>query len=170
MAVTGGEQPATRRLATCPGARRGLIWPILVWSRFTSIARTGWRLVPPFATGGWWRNGWPAALHGGDRLRPLQDGVTGDGPGVAVWAAGAMFIPVARPRASGTVSRTHRTFQVAYLILWYAAVNQVAAVDYLGVVLVDGRPAGPPSEVIGGASLAMLATALMVRVARHALR
>lgn len=95
--------------------------------------------------------------------------VTGDGPGVAVWAAGAMFIP-SLALALGTVSRTHRTFQVAYLILWYAAVNQVAAVDYLGVVLVDGRPAGPPSEVIGGASLAMLATALMVRVARHALR
>lgn len=66
--------------------------------------------------------------------------VTGDGPGVAVWAAGAMFIP-SLALALGTVSRTHRTFQVAYLILWYAAVNQVAAVDYLGVVLVDGRPA-----------------------------
>jgi hypothetical protein len=44
----------------------------------------------------------------------------------------------------GTASRTHRMFQAIYVILWYAAVNQVAAADYMGTVLVNGRPGHPP--------------------------
>jgi hypothetical protein len=43
----------------------------------------------------------------------------------------------------GAASRTHRMFQVIYLILWYAAVNHVAAADYMGTVLIGGHPAGP---------------------------
>ncbi|HZD74278.1 MAG TPA: hypothetical protein VE776_10420 [Actinomycetota bacterium] len=51
-----------------------------------------------------------------------------------------------------------------------AAVNQVAAADYMGTVLEGGRPAGPSSLLIAGVSLAMLAVAITLRAARHATR
>ncbi|MGH3274538.1 MAG: hypothetical protein ACRDNZ_09515, partial [Streptosporangiaceae bacterium] len=70
----------------------------------------------------------------------------------------------------GTVSRTHRAFQVLYVILWYAAVNQVAAADYMGTVLRNGRPAGPSPLLIAAVSAAMLAATFTIRAARHATR
>jgi hypothetical protein len=70
----------------------------------------------------------------------------------------------------GTASRTHRTFQAGYLILWYAGVNQVAAADYMGTVLADGHPAGPSPLLIAGVSLAMLAIAIAIRAAWHPTR
>jgi hypothetical protein len=70
----------------------------------------------------------------------------------------------------GAASRTHRMFQALYVILWYAAVNQVQAADYMGTVLVNGRPAGPSPLLIGGAALAMLMVTFAIRAARHATR
>ena len=61
-------------------------------------------------------------------------------------------------------------FQVIYVILWYAAVNQVEAADYMGTVLAGGRPAGPSPALIAGISAAMLAITFIIRAARHAWR
>jgi hypothetical protein len=88
---------------------------------------------------------------------------------VAAWIAGALFIP-SLALMLGTATRTHRTFLAGYVIMWYAAVNQVAAADYTGIVLVGGHPAGPPPALIAGISLAMLAIAITIRAAQHATR
>ena len=95
--------------------------------------------------------------------------IAADGAGVAAWVGGALFIP-SLALLLGTVSRTHRVFQVLYLILWYAVVNHVAAADYMGTVLVSGRPAGPAPALAGGVALAMLAAAFAIRGVRHATR
>jgi hypothetical protein len=55
-------------------------------------------------------------------------------------------------------------------MLWYAVVNQVAAVDYMGAVLVDGHRAGPSPAVLIGIAAALLAAAAAIRGARHATR
>jgi hypothetical protein len=73
----------------------------------------------------------------------LRMAAAADSPRIAPWLAGALFIP-SLALMLGTASRTHRTFQAIYVILWYGAANQVAAADYMGTVLADGRPAGPP--------------------------
>jgi hypothetical protein len=88
---------------------------------------------------------------------------------VAAWIAGALFIP-SLALMLGAASRTHRVFQAIYVLLWYAAVNQVAAADYMGTVLVNGRPAGPSPLLTAGVSLAMLAIAITTRAAQHATR
>ena len=88
---------------------------------------------------------------------------------MAAWVAGAIFIP-SLALILGTASRTHRMFQVLYLILWYAAVNQVKAADYMGTVLVAGRPSGPSPLLIGGIAVAMLVVTYAIRVVQHATR
>lgn len=94
---------------------------------------------------------------------------SGDGPGVAAWMAGALFIP-ALALMLGAASRTHRTFQAPYVIVWYAAVNQVKAAGYMGTVLVNGRPAGPSPLLVSGAALVMLTVTFASRAAQHATR
>lgn len=66
----------------------------------------------------------------------------GDLPGVAAWMAGAAFVP-ALALLLGSLSRSSRLFQLVYLMLWYAVVNGVPAVDFLGAVR------GPGNELAG---------------------
>ncbi len=94
---------------------------------------------------------------------------SGDGPAVAAWIAGALFIP-ALALMLGTASRTHRMFQALYVILWYAAVNQVKAANYMGTVLVNGHPAGPSPLLFAGAAITMLTVTFIIRAAQHATR
>jgi hypothetical protein len=99
----------------------------------------------------------------------LRMAVAADGPRLAAWLAGALFIP-SLALLLGTASRTHRTFQALYVVLWYAVVNQVATADYMGTVLRGGRPAGPSPLLIAGVSAAMLAVTFAIRAARQASR
>ncbi|MGH3682842.1 MAG: hypothetical protein ACRDT2_21640, partial [Natronosporangium sp.] len=99
----------------------------------------------------------------------LRMTIAADGQGIAAWAAGAGFIP-ALALLLGTATGTHRAFQAVYVIAWYAAVNQVAAADYLGIVFVDGHRAGPAPSLIAGISFGLLALAFAIRAARHATR
>jgi hypothetical protein len=92
-----------------------------------------------------------------------------NGPATAAWVGGALFIP-SLALLLGTASRTPRTFQVGYLILWYAAVNQVAAADYMGTVLVHGRPAGPGPLFVTVIAATMTAVTISVRTIQHATR
>jgi len=149
------------------------LWPVLVWSRLgtqrhengleTLLGAYPARYRQVLAE---WSAG--VVLTAVTGLGPaVRMVVASDTPRVAAWAAGLLFIP-SLALALGTVTRSHRLFQVAHVAMWYAAVNQVAAVDYLGVVLVDDRPAGPPPPVTAGVSLALLAATLAVRAARHA--
>jgi len=151
------------------------IWPVLIWSRLGTQRRENGldtllgaypaiyrQLAAEWAAG--------LALTALAGLGPLlRMAIAADGPRVAAWVAGALFIP-SLALMLGAASRTHRTFQALYVILWYAAVNQVAAADYMGTVLVNGRPAGPSPLLTAGVSLAMLTIAITIRAARHAAR
>jgi len=151
------------------------IWPVLIWSRLGTQRRengldtllgaypaTYRQLAAEWAAG--------LALTALAGLGPLlRMAIAADGPRVAAWVAGALFIP-SLALVLGAASRTHRMFQALYVILWYAAVNQVAAADYMGTVLAGGRPAGPSPSLIAGVSLAMLAIAFIIRAAQHATR
>lgn len=151
------------------------IWPALIWSRLGIQRHENGLDTLLSAYPGTYRQvaaEWVAglmltALAG---LGPLlRMAAPGDGPGVAAWIAGALFIP-ALALMLGTASRTHRMFQALYVILWYAAVNQVEAADYMGTVLVNGRPAGPSPLLFTGAALAMLTATFTIRAAQHATR
>lgn len=124
------------------------VWPVLLWSRLGSrsaendlevllgaypAARA--RLLAEWAAGVLL-----TALIGAGVLVRLV--AAGDLAGVAAWSAGALFIP-SLALALGILSRTHRLFQALYLPLWYLAVNQIAALDFMGTVRRAGHPAGP---------------------------
>jgi hypothetical protein len=151
------------------------IWPVLIWSRLGAQRYENGLGTLLGAYPGTYRQvaaEWAAgllltALTGLGTL--LRMAASGDGPGVAAWIAGALFIP-ALALLLGTASRTHRMFQALYVILWYAAVNQVKAADYMGTVLVNGRPAGPSPLLIAGTAIAMLTIAFTVRAAQQATR
>jgi hypothetical protein len=151
------------------------IWPVLIWSRLGAQRRENGldtllgaypaayrQLAAEWAAG--------LALTVAAGLGPLlRMAVAADGPGVAAWIAGALFIP-SLALLLGTASRTHRMFQAIYVILWYAAVNQLATADYMGTVLVNGRPAGPSALAVAGVALALLTIAFIIRATRYARR
>jgi hypothetical protein len=151
------------------------IWPVLIWSRLGAQRRENGldTLLGAYPAvyeqlAAEWAAGLALTVVAG--LGPLlRMAVAADGPGVAAWIAGALFIP-SLALLLGTASRTHRMFQAIYVILWYAAVNQLAAADYMGTVLVNGHPAGPSFPLIAGISLAMLAITFTIRAAQHATR
>jgi hypothetical protein len=151
------------------------IWPVLIWSRLGAQRRENGLDSLLGAYPGVYRQlaaEWAAglALTALAGLGPLlRMALASDGPRVAAWIAGALFIP-SLALMLGAASRTHRVFQAIYVLLWYAAVNQVAAADYMGTVLVNGRPAGPSPLLTAGVSLAMLAIAITTRAAQHATR
>ena len=151
------------------------IWPALIWSRLgTQRHENGLGTLLGAYPGAYrhvaaeWAAGFLLTALAG--LGPLlRMAASGDGPGAAAWIAGALFIP-ALALMLGTASRTHRMFQALYVILWYAAVNQVKAANYMGTVLVNSRPAGPSPLLFAGAALAMLAVTFTIRAAQHATR
>jgi hypothetical protein len=151
------------------------IWPALIWSRLGTQRHENGLDTLLGAYPGTYRQvaaEWTAGLilTAVAGLGPLlRMAASGNGPGVAAWIAGALFIP-ALALLLGTASRTHRMFQALYVILWYAAVNQVQAADYMGTVLVHGHPAGPSAPLIAGISIALLTIAITIRAARHAAR
>jgi hypothetical protein len=150
------------------------IWPVLIWSRLGTQRHENGLDNLLGAYPGVYRQlaaEWAAglALTAVTGLGPLLRMAAADRPGVAAWIAGALFIP-SLALMLGAASHTHRMFQAIYVLLWYAAVNQVAAADYMGTVLVDGRPAGPSPLLTAGVSLAMLAITFTIRAAQHATR
>ncbi|MEQ4301482.1 hypothetical protein ABNF97_08835 [Plantactinospora sp. B6F1] len=151
------------------------IWPVLLWSRLGTQSHeyglTGLlgaypgprrRMLAEWIAG--------VALAGMTGLVPLLRMLLAqDVPGVAAGVAGALFVP-SLALAAGVVSRTHRLFQVGYLALWYSACNGIAALDFMGAVRLDGRPAGPGPLLVAGCALALLALAFLVGALRHARR
>jgi hypothetical protein len=143
------------------------IWPVLIWSRLGAQPREHGvdALLGPYPSP---RRRALAAWAAGFALTAL----VGLGPGVrlalagdaAGWLAGAAFIP-ALALALGVLSHTHRLFQVLYLSLWYAVVNGIAGLDYLGAV-----SGGPSPLAVATTAALLLATALTTVAAHHARR
>lgn len=148
------------------------LWPVLIWSRLGSqqvenglevllgaypAARR--RLLAEWAAG--------LVLTAVTGAAPLvRMLVAGDGPGVACWVGGVLFIP-SLALSLGVLSRSHRAFQAIYLPIWYVLVNHVTALDFMGASRVDGRPAGPSPVLVVALSAAMLAVVFLVGSARR---
>lgn len=138
------------------------IWPVLLWSRLgTQRHEAGVEAVLgayPAArrriAAEWGAGFLLTAVSGiGPALRMLTGA---DFPGLLHWLCGALFIP-SFALVLGTLSRTHRLFQAAYLPLWYGTVNGFAPLDFMGAVRgPDGQPAGLPPAVLLGAVVVTL--------------
>lgn len=160
LAIAGLAAPVAAR----PLLVAAWIWPVLVWSRLGAQARElgAEGLLdaypsPVRRTLAQWLAG--AAFTA----------AVGVGPGVAMavhgrladWLAGVAFIP-ALALALGVTSRAQRFFQAVYPLLWYLVVNDVAGLDYMGVL--DG---GPAPRTVAAMALLMLASALLTVAVRH---
>jgi hypothetical protein len=143
------------------------IWPVLLWSRLGAqrfehsvdvllgaYPRVRRRLLAEWIAG----VVFTSAVGLGPMVRFLA---LGDGPGVAAWAAGALLIP-SLALLLGSLSRTQRFFQAVYVLLWYAVVNGIAIVDFMGAVREDGVPVGPDPFAVAGLAIAMLVVVLLV--------
>ncbi|GLH98764.1 ABC transporter permease [Phytohabitans aurantiacus] len=143
------------------------IWPVLIWSRLGAQAREhgvdallGACPSPMRRTFAQWLAAFvlTASVGAGPGLRMALDG------DLAGWLAGAAFIP-ALALALGVLSRTHRLFQALYPPLWYAVLNDVAGLDYMGALA-----GGPSPALVAAAATLLLAAALATVAARHARR
>jgi hypothetical protein len=141
-AVAGGLWIAA--LVSQPGDVRAFIlpitwiWPILIWSKlggreirnntqqivFSSAAPLA-RQLPAS-----WLAGFSLAVltGSGAALKLLS---AGDGAGLLAWFSAALFIP-SLSLASGVWSHSNKLFEVAYVSMWYLALNGLEAVDFFG--------------------------------------
>ncbi|MEU2865395.1 hypothetical protein ACIQWL_38960 [Streptomyces mirabilis] len=108
------------------------IWPVLIWSRLgTQRHESGVEAILgayPAARSRMaaeWGAGFLLTVVAG--MGPAVRMVTGsDTQGLVHWFLGALFIS-SFALVLGTLSRTHRLFQFAYLPLWYGTGNGIAA-------------------------------------------
>ncbi|MEH1128950.1 hypothetical protein [Micromonospora sp. CPCC 206061] len=154
LVVAGAAAPAR---AAGPLLIAAWVWPVLIWSRLGAQAREhGVEALldacssPLRRTLAQWLAGvvLTALVGAGPGLRMALDG---DLPG---WLAGVAFIP-ALALALGVLSRTHRLFQALYPPLWYAVVNDIAGLDFMGALA-----GGPSPALVATAAMLLLATAL----------
>lgn len=149
------------------------IWPVLLWSALGTrhpgdetadelLAAAPARRRRVAAE--WAAGVLLAALTG---LGPLvRMAATGDWPGAAAWAGGALFV-TALALLLGTVSGTRRLFQAGYVALWYLVFNGVSGVDFLGAVRDGGRLTGPSPAAVALAAAVLFAVAAAVAEYRH---
>ncbi|MBB4918975.1 hypothetical protein [Streptosporangium saharense] len=146
------------------------IWPILIWSRLgtqrhehgvetlmAAYPATGRRLLAEWAAG--------VVLTALVGAAPLVSAVITSGTAaVGTWVAAVLFVP-SLALALGVLSRTHRLFQIVYLVLWYVAVNGVSLLDYMGL-----REDGPSFVLVAVLAAALLGAVFLVGLARRDVR
>lgn len=164
LVVAGAAAPVR---ASGPLLIAAWIWPVLIWSRLGTRAAEagvegllgGYPSPVRRALAQWLAGVALTALVGagaGARLAAAGD--------LAGWLAGVVFIP-ALALALGLVSRTHRLFQAIYPPLWYAVLNDIRGLDFMGAL-----PGGPPPILVGGAAALLVTASLATVAARHARR
>lgn len=114
------------------------LWPILIWSNLGSreIRHNAQQLVFSSAApllrqlpASWLAGFILAVLTGsGAALKLLS---AGDGVGLLAWISGVLFIP-SFALASGVWSNSNKLFEVAYVSMWYLALNGLQEVDFFG--------------------------------------
>lgn len=172
--LTGAGLLVPREIATGPLLLAACVWPVLVWSRLGTQAHENDVTTLLGAYPGVRRRvlaEWAAGLlltAPAGLVPALRMALAADWPGVAAWTAGMVFIP-SLALTLGVLGRNHRLFQALYLSLWWAVVNGIAALDYIGAVRDGGHPAGHPLAVTA-ASAILLALTFAVVGARHARR
>jgi len=167
LIVVGAVMPTN--LAVNPVLAIAWLWPVLIWSRVGTQQQEHnvYPLVASAPAGRrrllaeWLAAALLTAVVGAGPLVRLA--IAGDRAGVAAWLAGAVFIPTLA-LALGTVSRSPRTFQATYLLLWIVVFTGERALDYMG--LHRGQSAGPGP----GAVLVVTAVLGAATVAVHEVR
>lgn len=149
--------------------------PVLLWSRLGTV--TYEHVVDPLVECGvsararllaeWCAGALIATIAGVGPLVKML--LTMDMTGVAAWVAGAALIP-ALALLIGSIGRGARAFQAVYLVIWYAVLNGVAAVDVMAVLRTDGSLSGPSPLFVLGISAVLIASSLLVLEFRHARR
>ncbi|SCL28410.1 hypothetical protein GA0070616_3688 [Micromonospora nigra] len=143
------------------------VWPVLVWSRLGTqryeygvdaiLGAYPWarrRLIAEWAAG--------VVLTALTGIAPaVRMLAVADRPGLAAWVAGALFIP-SLALALGVLSRTHRLFQAIFVMWWYAAVNGIVFLDFMGTARSGGEPAGPSPLLFGGAAVILVVLTFVV--------
>ncbi|MFI9626606.1 hypothetical protein [Streptomyces sp. NPDC052042] len=150
------------------------IWPVLVWSRLgTQRHESGVEAIlgaypsARIRVAAEWGAGFLLTAVAG--IGPAVRMITGsDTLGLLHWFCGALFIP-SFALVLGTLSRTHRLFQFAYLPLWYGTVNGIAPVDFMGAIRADdGSPAGMSPAFLIVSAAVMLGIVFLSSAARRA--
>lgn len=95
--------------------------------------------------------------------------IVADWLGTLAWLGGLVFIP-SLSLALGTLARSHRLFQIVYLLLWYGVISRGPLFDYMGAVRTDGHPAGPSPLLYATIAAALLVTTIITEEIRHASR
>ncbi|CAM2846540.1 ABC transporter permease [Prescottella defluvii] len=149
--------------------------PVLLWSRLGTL--TYEQGVAPLVECGISSRIRLAAEWGAGVLIAVIAGVgplvqmllAADATGVAAWVAGATAIP-ALALLIGSIGRGARVFQAVYLVIWYAVLNGVAAVDVIGALRTDGSLNGPSPLLSLVVSAVLIAATVLVQEIRHARR
>ncbi|MEV6981312.1 hypothetical protein AB0M95_08650 [Sphaerisporangium sp. NPDC051017] len=151
------------------------IWPILIWSRLGTqrheygvdtlmgaYPATGLRLLAEWTAG--------VILTIVIGAAPLASMVITSGvAAIGAWIAAVLFVP-SLALALGVLSRTHRLFQVVYLVIWYTAVNGISLLDYMGLHWESGHRAGPSSFAVAGVAAALFGMVFLVGSVRRDVR
>jgi hypothetical protein len=115
------------------------LWPVLIWSNLGSreirndtqqlVFSSTAPLVRQLPAS--WLAGFSIALltGGGAALKLLS---VGDVIGLLAWISAALFLP-SFALAAGVWSRGNKLFEVAYVSMWYLALNGLEGVDFFGV-------------------------------------
>ncbi|WP_030797060.1 hypothetical protein [Streptomyces sp. NRRL S-337] len=149
------------------------IWPVLIWSRLgTQRHEYGVEAIlgaypsARIRVAAEWAAGFVLTAVAG--IGPALRMCTGsDTQGLVHWLCGALFIP-SFALVLGTLSRTHRLFPFAYLPLWYATVNGIAPVDFMGAIRTgNGSPAGMPPAFVLLSAAVMLGIVFLSSAARR---
>lgn len=149
--------------------------PVLLWSRLGTLAYE--QGVAPLVECGvssrirllaeWGAGVLVAVIAGVGPLVKML--LAADATGVAAWVAGATVIP-ALALLLGSIGRGARVFQAVYLVIWYAVLNEVAAVDVVGALRTDGSLSGPSPLLSFGVGAVLIAATVLVQEIRHARR
>jgi hypothetical protein len=151
------------------------IWPILIWSRLGAQRRANGTETLLSAYPGTYRQlaaEWAAgitltALCGlGPVLRMIT---TTDTTAANAWLGATLLIP-SLALGLGVLSGSSLPFQALYVLLWYAAANQVTAANYMGTVFTNDQHADTLPLLTTGLALAVLAMTFGIRSLRHAAR
>ncbi|WP_433944668.1 hypothetical protein [Paenibacillus sp. SN-8-1] len=146
------------------------IWPLLFWSGMGSREsryQTQYlvALSPRFAArqlSAVWVSGFMlACVTGGGMLVRLI--LEGDAEHFMYWVSAVVLIP-SLSLACGVLTKTNRTFEVIYMIIWYLGpFNQTPYLDFLGTRLAEGGPFWVMNSIYVAISIGLLIVAYMSR-------
>ena len=115
------------------------LWPILIWSGLGSREMRNNTQQMVFSSAAPLLRQLPASWLAGFSIAILTESgaalkllIAGDSVGLLAWISAALFIP-SFALASGVWSNSNKLFEVAYVSMWYLAMNGIEGVDFFGV-------------------------------------